>query len=53
MNDTISKEDAIELAKLVAKKLWDEGKISYKWDNVKDVEFLADIIQNQKMVEND
>ena len=42
-------QDCLSLAMDVCQKLWDERKISYKWDNILDVEFLAYVIQHKKL----
>lgn len=37
------------LAQQIAEKLWSERKISYNWDNIRDVEFIAYVIEHRQM----
>ena len=42
-------EQAKALALELAKRWWDEGKLSWNWDPDTDVEFLASVIENHKV----
>ena len=41
--------EAIDLARELAERWWQEGKLSYNWHPIKDVEFLALVIETKKV----
>ena len=42
-------QESMNAAMLLTQYLWDNQKISYKFDNIIDVELLAYVIENRKM----
>ena len=42
-------DEAIDLARELAERWWQEGKLSYNWHPIKDVEFLALVIETKNV----